>query len=760
MRRIAALFVSLLLLPLLTTSQSALASSPAQGRSSAVFIVLAPYVTWDDIRSPHLARLGALAKDSALGNLNVRSRAPEAEQGSLTQAALMMSAGSWAIEDPGAPDAYSLDEGYETGDVAEAYRRFMGASPTQGEIAYLGLPRAQRANDFETIDTVLGSLGSAVKGAGGITAAVGNSDTGFSTGAIGRDRPAALVAMDEMGLVDAGDVSRALIDSDENGPWGVSTDLEALEEALDDVIERADSAKGPSLVVVDPGDLHRAVEFADMVSADVAQAHWRQALTVLDAVVEMVTERMPEDAVLIVVAPVPDPPEEGRPWPLAPCIVHGPGWEPGFLTAPSTHRTGLAALTDVPATVLDAMGVEPPLAMMGSPMVSEASSLGFDERVEQLVADDASAVALDAAKRPVLNAFIALTVLLIVGATLMVMRDRYPKWAARGVQWGLIGVLSVPVASYLMFAVKARPGSEWLAVGLLLAATAVVWAASMATGLAEVRAPLLFVSGLTAVVLLADPWLGSPLSFTGFLSYSPLGGARYYGLGNEAAGLLFGSVAVALGLAVDRGGEMPWVRALARWGVPLIGAFVVWTTVAPGLGANVGVAIWGVVTFGVLWAALNGIKFGWKTVAAILVVVILVLAVAVVLDARGEGTHLARFVGAAERGGLEQAWTMIERKIETNLRVLTATNWTWVLIAVLGLLAVMRWKPRGEFMEALREAPGFAQAMTALLWGGLFAYFSEDSGIVIPALMLLYPGVGVLFLMLERRRAEGGEART
>ena len=266
---------------------------------------------------------------------------------------------------------------------------------------------------------------------------------------------------------------------------------------------------------------------------------------------------------------------------------------------------------------------------------------------------------------------------------------------------------------------------------------------------------------LTAAVLIVDSWIGSPLSAFGFLSYSPLLGARFYGLGNEAAGVLFGSILVGVALFMDEAGDARWMPAFRRWGLPAVGALAVWTAAAPTLGANVGVAGWGIVCFAVIWLGANGVKMSWRRliVASIVVAILVVLAVVIlsVVDiGGGTETHLSRALGSAERGGLEELWVIVARKAETNLRVLTHTNWAYVLIAVLAFLGFMRWKPRGEFMEALERYPAFADAMSALLIGGLVAYFTEDSGIVIPALMMLYPGAGVLYLMLERGRGQTG----
>ena len=747
-RRLAVIFLlQLIMAPTLLAPAAADASS-----ASRVVVVLSPYLRWEDLDADTVPSLHALAEGAALGNMNVKSRAPGVPPVTFTSAALMLSAGSWAAEDSGAPGAYSLGEDYETGDVAEAYRRFMGIVPDEEAIAYLGFPRADRANQFDTLGTEIGTLGQSIADAGGLTAAVGNSDVGFATARVGRNRPAALVAMDQRGLVPLGDVSRNLLQPDENGPYGVSTDRERFATVYDDVLEALDAEEGPALIVLDPGDAHRALRFESLASPDVAEAHRLSALETLDVVIELVATTLPDDGVLMVVTPVASK-EPGLPMPLTPVLVSGPGWE-GYVTSDSTHRDGLVTELDVTATILDVLGIERPVQVLGSTMQQSGETGPLEERRAVLSSQKNVAVSIDDGKARVLNTFIAFTVLALVGGTLLLLRAEYPAWVATVLEWALLLVLSVPVSSYLMFLLDSTPNGAWQATGLLAATTLVVWGVALALRRARMPAlPVVYLSLLTAGVLLVDSWLGAPLSFAGFFSYSPLLGARYYGMGNEASALLVGSVLVGYALALDDAGDAGWTAPARRWFFPVVALVVVLTAAMPTLGANVGVAAWGTVAFALAWAGMNGVKVSWKVLLGVLVGIALIVVVLSAVDlGGGDGqTHLGRALSSAEQGGLDELWRIVLRKAQTNVRVLTHTNWTYLIVAILGFFAYMRWKPRGDFMEALGRFPAFAQVMTATLLGGLAAYFTEDSGIVIPAIMLVYAGVGTVYLMLLRR---------
>jgi hypothetical protein len=256
---------------------------------------------------------------------------------------------------------------------------------------------------------------------------------------------------------------------------------------------------------------------------------------------------------------------------------------------------------------------------------------------------------------------------------------------------------------------------------------------------------------------LLDQAFGAPLSFSGLLSYSPLLGARYYGLGNEGASVIVGGGLAGLALLIDGYGGSPWISTARKWAPLAAGGLVVFISAAPFMGANIGVIAWGTAAFGILWLQLNGHRITWKTIAGMLAVVGLVVVAFSLyesLSSSGAQTHLGRAWESAGTGGVAELWTIVARKAETNWRVLRATNWSILMIAILVFLGYMRWRPHGVFAQTLQAYPAFAVAMTAALWSSLVGYFTEDSGIVIPALVMLYITGSLLHVMLSRMRGD------
>jgi len=727
----------------------------AQPSTKRVVIVLAPYLTWEDVTSASTPTIWALAENGAVGDINARSRTREpGEPASPLEGALTISAGAWAVPSFSAPAAYMESELYEVGTAAEAFQRTTGEQVGESRIVFLGMPMTQRQNAERSFEVVLGILGETIEKAGGITAAVGNSDVGYVTAEQRRVRPAALAAMNTKGLVALGDVSPKLIREDPNAPFGIETDLEQFENALAEVDAKTAAAPGPALVVLDAGDAYRATKFEPQVSPTIAAEHRRRALRTLDAVVALASERFSEDTVMVVSQSTGDVLVD-RPEGLGPVVIAGEGWS-GYITSNSTQRDGLVTNLDVTATVLEALGLERPVQVVGNEMRTTTAPPTLEERVAQLDRMDRTAVSVDAAKPGIVNSFVVLTVITLLLGAFVLVRARH--WTSRSLGWWVLGlrlalmaVMSIPVASWLMFMWLRWPSTPAQSVLGLLATAAVVFGGAVVLLFrTPFRVPIAALSLLTALTIMVDQLLGAPASFTNTFGYSPLLAARFYGMGNEAAAILMGSSLVGVALLFDQWPDSRWTRLGKLYGLPLLGVAVIGTAAAPFWGANIGVAVWGVVGFGLAWVLMNGRRVSAGTVIWMGLGVAVVIAAFAAVDLLGGGsqTHLARAITSAGQGGWIELWNIVVRKAQTNVRVLTHTNWAYILVATLAFLGFMRWRPQGGFAETLSANPIFADAITVSLVAGVVAYFSEDSGIVIPALEVFYVGVAIVWLML------------
>ena len=728
----------------------------AESSARTVVVVLAPYVTWDDVTSGEMPHTRAFAEAAALGDMNIRSSSRYARELTPSHVALTMSAGAPAAWDASAPAAFGVSAMHGSATASEVFRRLMGSSTGNAEVVYLGLPRTIRANDIATLETIPGALGQAVVNAGGVTAAIGNSDGGVAGGDPIRSRPAAILAMDARGLVRYGDVSINVIEEDVNAPFGIRADVESIAAEYQRVMRQPAVANGPGLVVLDAGDAERAYRYAPDVAPHVAEAQRTAALRTLDAVVETALAGLPDDGVLMVLSNAQRRPASG-PSGFGPVLIGGPGLPAGLVSSSSTHREGLMTDLDVSATVLSLLGIDRPVSIRGNAVTGARTDDPFETRVERLVAMNDTAVAVDTVRLAIQTGYIGVTVavLLACAALLGRMRRFSDSWGGRlstVFRHVILLLLSMPLAATVMFLIVPRPESTGMVVGSFLLTSGVVWVFALLIERRWGAAMALAVVGLgTAGVLLADQLLGAPLSYSGLFSYSPLLGARYYGIGNEGASIVVGGALAGLALLADARREARWAHHLRALGPAIAGFAVVLITAAPFLGANVGLVAWGTAAFGILWLGLNGRRMtaGWFLLGVAIAVAFVAAFSLYDLSDGATQTHLGRAWQSADAGGLEELWRIVVRKAETNWRVLRATNWSILMIAILAFLGYMRWRPHGIFAETLAAYPAFGVAVTAALWGSLVGYFTEDSGIVIPALVMLYITGSLLHLMLS-----------
>ena len=226
-------------------------------------------------------------------------------------------------------------------------------------------------------------------------------------------------------------------------------------------------------------------------------------------------------------------------------------------------------------------------------------------------------------------------------------------------------------------------------------------------------------------------------------------GWRYYGMGNEGAAILVAASLAAVGLAASALAEKP-ARLLTRFGLPLVGAVVLVTAAAPFAGANAGVAVWGLIAFAAAWPAMNGVRFTWRAAALTAVGVIAVVAAFSAIDLMrgGGGTHLARFAGEVLHGDVGALRELVWRKLENNLAYLPQTPYTWLAATMALALGVLWFAGRRPLVRTLAAVPTYAAAVLGVLVGSLAAWATEDSGIVMPALMLFAGAAPALMLAL------------
>ncbi len=714
-----------------------------------------------------------LRRQASLGLLNTATR------NYLDRGAgfLTLGAGSRASQADGTERAYDLEERTEGSPVAKVYHRRLGRPPPPGAVVHPGIAAVERAHHGFRPSVRPVALGETLRRAGIPRAVIGNADLPGKP-----DRLAAAVLMDWDGVVDAGAVGPGLVAAVPDAPFGRWTDWDAVEDGL-----WGASGGGPAdwergVIAVHLGDLYRVDAYHPEATDAQVDTWWRAAVSEAGDLVSRLLRAVDLSRdVVIVLAPVPATSEAEAGNTLTPIAIAGRGFEPGqLLVSRSTRRPGLVTNTDVAPTVLAHFGLTPVLPMEGRPLGSGAAP-----------ASGAEAYLLRLVRRttPVQQVrwtFVRLWVfaqLGLGGAALAAIALAMPH--GRPLRWALPAVAAGPAAAWL--AATWEPPDAALLLVRVLGLTAVLILAAAAGGRAwelaaarrwpgrpvpgeGVAAAFTLLTLTTAAVLAVDVALGARVLPYSLLGYSLVSGARYYGIGNEFAGVFLAGALVGVTAFVDLvagpdGGGRPGRIATATL-VPALGAVWLGCLVLvgwPGLGANFGAALAAAAGFSLAWLRLADRASGRRQafgVAAAVAGVGLALAGVEALGLAGPASHLGQAVGLARESGPAALAGIAERKLALNWKLVRMTVWGWAFFGPLAALTVLLYVPRGLLRRVLSRFPRLAAGLAGAVAAGLVALVTNDSGVVAAAAALAAPAALVLALAVEERCGGPGAGGT
>jgi hypothetical protein len=635
--------------------------------------------------------------------------------------------------------AYAADAPLEGGTAKDATQRRTGqAAP--GEVVVVGGAAMIRLNSGRNLPSEPGLLGEALHAAGKRTAVVGNADNpGSRDGAAPPVfRPAALAVMDSALSVDVGAVSRAdMLRRDPTAPFGYRFDPGKVMAATERAMAEAD------VVVVDPGDLDRANAWRRQALDRAGEATWRAAVRRTDAMLGRIEAALPVGTLLLVVAP--SPPSDG--WHLMPTVATGAGLEPGGLHSPSTRRTGVVTITDVAPTVLDALGLDVPSDMIGQ---------AFRRTAERPALGDLRTIDRDAGYReriayPTTLTFIVVQAIVYFGTIFILSRWGRVGRLAPALRWLVLGIAAFPLASFLLRAVPDVPELGGAGVLVLLAIDALLVTLALRAR-RHPLSPLAWILGLTALVIMVDTATGVRLQTSSLLGYSLHIAARFYGLGNAAFAVLAVCSLLAVAIHVQ---YAPRRREALVLAAGFLGVVIV-VDGAPSLGDDVGGILTLVPAFGLTMLVMWGRRVSWKWVAgfAVLTVALLLVATGVdLLRPEESRSHLGRLASDVDDSGIEVFLTTAARKLSTNIRILGTSIWTWMVPIIAGLtIFLLFWQRRWAALLPARS-PLRAGAVGALATA-LLGFATNDSGVIVTALVFVYVGPYIVLLALEHDRGQ------
>lgn len=692
-----------------------------------VILIMADYLDLNDLQSKEACYLRQSALTGTVGLMNTNT-AHSSRTSPHTHATI--SAGSPAIGGTSHILTYHSPELVDGEKAASLYQRYTGKTPAATDLLVLNWPQIQQANqNLKQPAPVPGLLGEKLKNAGLKVAILGNSDT-YST----KHRPAGLIACDLNGIIPQGKVGGTII-TPSKGFLSFRTDYDEL------LKETLNALSTASLVVIDTGDLYRLETMRHHGLNDIVLKERAAIIQDINNFYRDLSKSVDMGHTLIIlVSTTPSPYQIQQKNFLVPMIMSNNHLTPGLVYSNTTRRPGLITNTDLTATILSFLEIEPTPHMTGQTIVG----MPFEKEEDPItyLAKMNEEMLFTYQSRPqIIKPYIGLQIATILGviplffyAHKMIPYYRY-----------VLGLITAYPAALML--VELFPHQTLIAytiISVLLAVLLVLICTSMFTD--KSIKPFILLCTITAVLIIFDIISGSKLMKQSLLGYDPIAGARYYGIGNEYMGVLVGSSFMGFGVILQQQ-KAPINIAASIFYFSLL-TYLMFST---DFGTNLGGTITVLVAFGYwFWRwqkeAIKRNLIWWLSLSLMLIAVIISMGLGF---HHGKPSHIGRTVQLIQQEGLQELIHIIARKLAMNLKLIRYTPWARVFLAALLAVGVLLFKPAGFMKRLYQKRRPVYEALISILLGSVTALVWNDSGIVAAATIMIFGVYPLISLALD-----------
>lgn len=703
---------------------------PPSGKNKVIMIVI-DRMDLKDLTGLPLPNFKRLIEEGALALMNCNTAgnnmASENTYATIGAGSHILATGTFNL-------GFNASDELETGPAASEYKGRTGRTAPLDSLVHLGIVRIQQQNSQLPYPAMPGALGTSLHDAGLKTAVLGNADT-----VLGLKRQALSIAMDKYGMVDYGNVGQKLLTKDEEFPNQLRTDYDRLLLELDRLPEDV------ALTVIDTGDLSRLDESRQYVFDLLWQAERRRTMQRLDQFLGEAMGRLDLNRdLLLVLSPTPARETGIKTAYLAPVIAMGAGVEKGFLFSPATKRQGIILNTDLAPTILHFLSLEIPDRMTGQPV--QAVKGGYQLKTLQVMHDQ---LALTYIARPSLQKGYVIYQLCILLTCLCFILGRCNQ-VVRILQPFLLSVMAVPLV-YLLLPLLPQPSLPVLTaemVILTIGITFLAWTCARRHHLGS----FVFLSLATAGLILFDTLAGAPLQKTAIMSYDPIVGARFYGIGNEYMGVLIGSLIVGCTTMLNMFSRY---RKVLLFLTGIMFLLTIYILASSHLGSNMGGAIASSAALLTTFLLLCKVKFRARTVLGLVAIITSLVIIFLAVDLKrsaGLQSHFGRNAALILAGGWPEILNIIVRKTEMNLKLIKYTLWSRIFIASLGSLALLFYRPVGVMAVIRSRHPDLYRGFVGVVIGSIVALVFNDSGVVAAATTMIFGAPPMIYLVLQEQK--------
>lgn len=580
----------------------------------------------------------------------------------------------------------------------------------------------------------IGYLGDILISDGKKIAALGNSDY-YVNGQYKKNVGYLLGIMDSKGRVYSGEINN-INRSDTSYPYGIVTDYNKITTLTKELYNNND------LLFVNLGDTFRLDEYKDNLNEYTYKKMKFSIYNNISKYLEEIFKMANKNDTIYIVSSFPSRLDYANNKRLAPVVRFDmSSYTKGVLMSKTTRRLGIIANMDLGVDILNRFGLKSK-DMNGRAFTEEK----IDNNIDYITSEYRRIVAVSSIRIDIINIYVSFISISWIIAALALWKKSYIKAKYRNkillilkelVKFGLIMPLAFLTAPIFKASTPMHISLSIIAVSLIyyIVARKLFKDDIMQIG---------FYSLAMIALITIDSVISTPLMQSNIMSYDPIIGARYYGVGNEYEGVTIGSAILGFAILIQKKQIPKWVSAVML-------AIILFVSASPGMGANVGGAISESMAYIVFILLIFNIKIDLKKIILLIASVVAIVAGFAVADISfGFQSHLGNFVQQVKINGVMEIVNVFARKIYMNIQLAQTTVWVNILLIGLLILMIMLFVPNKNFSFIQKKYNVIYKGFLATIVGCLITLLVNDSGIIAAATDSIYLLIPILIILINK----------
>jgi hypothetical protein len=570
-----------------------------------------------------------------------------------------------------------------------------------------------------------GLLGSVLHKNGKKTALVGNSDLPWKA-----SRSILTLLADRNGRIDYEITGQEILAYDSEFPFGYCTDYLRILVEVFKVLPEAD------LICIDTGDLERLEAYQGFITDSRLTELRKLSIQRIDDFIGQLMRQLVFDTTFILFSASPSESGILQGESLLPVIIYQKPESSGLLYSTSTREQGLLTMGDLTSTIFALLKINRQRKEEASMTIEKGDWKELRRKSEDWYNNLAQ-------RKIILRFYIYLLAGILVLSIILLLMP-----------WNNVTslvkekLLLFPVFPLSLIVIAPFKIESIIVVAILLfLITLILWKLYLVLFKTTIQA-FCGILITTALLILFDLVLGTEIMRNSLLGPNPIVGARFYGLGNEYAGILLGSLLVgATHLLTGSKWRDRMGLLMGIWSLIII---------SPIWGANFGGGVTAVCASVLVCYQIKDEKKAWQNLLFLFLLLSLGLLMILFLPGFKTKTHISNAFQMLNAGRWDVLVMIVLRKIRMNIRLINYNILTKLLLMIFVLFFIFirlaGKQPLGTKLKLKDE--WFWQGVSTTVCTGLVALMVNDSGIIMVGTSLLYPVILLIYVLLSRKKEQ------